>query len=538
LEGLNEVVIKGEVCLKTYFENQIQCVVGSGEHDLSQSVDQEKFCYPDFDSKIFPDEVEIIRKHNGFDVTFEVVDSSVWQSGENDLNLAIELSTGDEAETIEFVTPGMQVASKSYYCASKYQVILNPSHNVICTLNTPDLQTGRVDESGEGVIYDNTHFEIFCYYPPSLSPTQNPTVAPSVAPTDAPSQAPTDMPTVSPSVGPTSTPSVAPIVAPTVSPTQVPTDKPTLSPSVGPSSAPSVAPTLAPTSPTPAPSINTGCASGYVLIPNGDVGGWGSINGRGGGEILHSCSHCADLCNAENACKSYECDGDGQIRCSLNHERMSTTTNCGPICQRQRFCSKISTTPTKSPSIDYSTTDIPNYSTTDIPSTTALSEFGAREKGWCVRSNGEDSDSQVTKADRGFINNSEGEWDCLQWCMTQDGLTGCEFNWGPQGEGCYAHRGEVSRGNGAEGHFCWVSIAEYIPDCVAIPNWNAGYGECQTYASSILQGVGGNHVYCKTDTGHGHFAFEVCAECGECNVSDNPPQTTSHWSDTTTEMPQ
>eukprot|EP00961_Rhodomonas_salina_P116601 1569516-Rhodomonas_salina.1 len=40
------------------------------------------------------------------------------------------------------------------------------------------------------------------------------------------------------------------------------------------------------------------CADGYVA-EQGDVPGWGSINGNGGGEYVSDCGECADMCNAE-----------------------------------------------------------------------------------------------------------------------------------------------------------------------------------------------------------------------------------------------
>ena len=88
------------------------------------------------------------------------------------------------------------------------------------------------------------------------------------------------------------------------------------------------------------------CSTGYVVIDNGDIGGVGSINGRGGGEVVQSCDDCAKLCDAETSCGSYECDwnnpDDSNIKCNLNKGRESrdTTTNCGAICQRMLFCVK------------------------------------------------------------------------------------------------------------------------------------------------------------------------------------------------------
>ena len=81
------------------------------------------------------------------------------------------------------------------------------------------------------------------------------------------------------------------------------------------------------------------------MIDNGDIPGDGSINGRGGSEVVQSCDDCATLCDAETSCGSYECDwnspDDSDIKCNLNEGRQSTTTNCGTICQRMIFCVKV-----------------------------------------------------------------------------------------------------------------------------------------------------------------------------------------------------
>jgi len=56
------------------------------------------------------------------------------------------------------------------------------------------------------------------------------------------------------------------------------------------------------------------CAAGYKSTT--DVGGWGAINGRGGGETV-GCAECAILCSTINGCESYEC-GPTDQKCNLN----------------------------------------------------------------------------------------------------------------------------------------------------------------------------------------------------------------------------
>jgi len=95
------------------------------------------------------------------------------------------------------------------------------------------------------------------------------------------------------------------------------------------------------------PSQNV-CADGYEQIV-GDVPMFGEINGKGGRQVVSSCATCANLCDDEPLCNSYECDTADEfgITCNLNQEAESTTTYCGPICQRQLFCVKQTPTPTE-----------------------------------------------------------------------------------------------------------------------------------------------------------------------------------------------
>ena len=53
--------------------------------------------------------------------------------------------------------------------------------------------------------------------------------------------------------------------------------------------------------------INTSFGGdGYTLM-TGDIYGWGTLNGRGGGEVVSDCQVCADICTADSDCGSYEC---------------------------------------------------------------------------------------------------------------------------------------------------------------------------------------------------------------------------------------
>eukprot|EP01083_Nonionella_stella_P306761 1075539_1 len=58
------------------------------------------------------------------------------------------------------------------------------------------------------------------------------------------------------------------------------------------------------------------CPDGYYE-QIGDIGGWGSINGDGGGQSVAHCGECATLCSTEGYCKSFECSPT-VLKCNLN----------------------------------------------------------------------------------------------------------------------------------------------------------------------------------------------------------------------------
>ena len=59
------------------------------------------------------------------------------------------------------------------------------------------------------------------------------------------------------------------------------------------------------------------CAEGYTESPDSDVGGWGKINGKGGGQQVESASECAGLCDSEPECGSFEFSPT-EKKCNLN----------------------------------------------------------------------------------------------------------------------------------------------------------------------------------------------------------------------------
>ena len=64
------------------------------------------------------------------------------------------------------------------------------------------------------------------------------------------------------------------------------------------------------------------CTIGFAQMA-GDIGGWGQIGDRGGGENVEDCAQCADLCSGEEECGSYECSVT-ELKCNLNTENLPT----------------------------------------------------------------------------------------------------------------------------------------------------------------------------------------------------------------------
>merc|ERR1719499_1562806 len=179
---------------------------------------------------------------------------------------------------------------------------------------------------------------------------------------------------------------------------------------------------------------------------------------------LQPYNHGEVVCSMSMISKDGRIDTDGHVMVS------------GDIKVTFQCMNPPSSSPSVSPSVapvlgSQSPTLMPTQSPTLMPTMQptaeptmpkALSYFGPREDGFCVRSNGADQNSQVIKASGEFVNDASGESDCLRWCMTQEGLTGCEFIWGQSNKGCYAHRAEVSHGNNADRHFCWIAVDEPV----------------------------------------------------------------------------
>lgn len=80
-----------------------------------------------------------------------------------------------------------------------------------------------------------------------------------------------------------------------------------------------------------------------------------------------------------------------------------------------------------------------------------------QEAGYCVTSTGLDQNEGTFKVSEMFGRITDDEKaDCIEMCLSYDNATGCEVIWDQDDNGCYVHTSQVSRGNGADNHACWV----------------------------------------------------------------------------------
>ena len=78
------------------------------------------------------------------------------------------------------------------------------------------------------------------------------------------------------------------------------------------------------------------CGMGYVLL-QGDISGWGTIAGHGGGEDVVSCDECGNICNGMLLCLSFECSQTA-LKCNLNTANLPRD----PSYLDYMFCAKAS----------------------------------------------------------------------------------------------------------------------------------------------------------------------------------------------------
>jgi len=92
---------------------------------------------------------------------------------------------------------------------------------------------------------------------------------------------------------------------------------------------------------------------------------------------------------------------------------------------------------------------------TEIIPEASVTEFGAKQNGFCVKANGGDQNSGVYRIEYGDFNTPEKQERCLKMCAMFPGHTACEAIWHQGNRGCYVHTKEVDRGNGVARHACW-----------------------------------------------------------------------------------
>jgi len=201
--GVDRSVIIGEMCLKLFQNDVLQCVIPEGEHDLSDPSQSAAFCYYDFSSNYFPDEVELM---NQGDYTISMVatqDSYLPAPSGEMIPVVAEFESDDgKVQTFTFDTMQEHVFTGDFRCGSQFQLRVAPSQiydhgEVICRMVPID---GRLDDNGRGVVNGDIRASFECMYPPSMSPTYAPSTTlpskfPSIAPSHYPSHNPTKAPT-------------------------------------------------------------------------------------------------------------------------------------------------------------------------------------------------------------------------------------------------------------------------------------------------------------------------------------------------------
>merc|ERR1740123_1660343 len=91
------------------------------------------------------------------------------------------------------------------------------------------------------------------------------------------------------------------------------------------------------------------CETGYFWRENGNIAGWGKVDGIGGSQHVDNCGVCADVCTELSNCRSYECVIDNGYKCNLNTE---ADPNPGDGTDYlQYFCTKYTISAAQSPKL-------------------------------------------------------------------------------------------------------------------------------------------------------------------------------------------
>jgi len=218
--GVDRSVIIGEMCLKLFRDDVLQCVLPEGEHDLSDPSQSAAFCYSDFSSNSFPDEVELMNQGD-YTITMVATEDSYLPAPTGEIIPVFAEFESDDGKVETFTFNAMQEHefSGDFRCGSQFQLRVSPSQiydhgDVMCGI-VPI--AGRFDDNGRGVVNGHIRASFECTYPPSVSPTFAPSTAPTpTSPTPSPSPSPTSIPTTAPTESPSPTPtSIIPTTAPT-----------------------------------------------------------------------------------------------------------------------------------------------------------------------------------------------------------------------------------------------------------------------------------------------------------------------------------
>ena len=89
-----------------------------------------------------------------------------------------------------------------------------------------------------------------------------------------------------------------------------------------------------------------------------------------------------------------------------------------------------------------------------------------KQNGFCVDKNGIDINDKISKHPNKYISEDE----CLNWCFSDNSITGCERIVNQTNKGCYKHKNPaVYKGNNVKNHSCWInnnrSYSNNITEC-------------------------------------------------------------------------
>jgi len=115
------------------------------------------------------------------------------------------------------------------------------------------------------------------------------------------------------------------------------------------------------------------------------------------------------------------------------------------------------------------------------PEFISVAGFGAKQDGYCVKSNNSDQNDGVQKLVGGDYNDvGDLHKQCLEMCAGVKGVTGCEMIWDQNNRGCYAHTANIDGGgNGVHRHSCYaVEVPGELGSCSGYQDITVGNVNC------------------------------------------------------------